>query len=93
MNNVIIFKNIKEKVSVLYPTKEALEDHTIKEIAVKDVPAGKPFAIVDAADLPSEPQEAWEVDEADLTDGTGGDYDMFITDPQHPDYVAPETAE
>ena len=34
---------------------------TIEEIAAKDVPAGKPFEIIDAADLPDrQSRNAWE---------------------------------
>ena len=47
-------------------------------IAIKDVPYNKPFKIIDAADLPQDvPQEAWTVDEADLTDGVGGESNEF----------------
>ena len=93
--NRIIYKTDEGGTAVIIPTDEALQSHTIQEIAEKDVPAGKPYKIVSVDDIPSDRtfRNAWEVDEADLTDGTGGDYDMFITDPQHPDYVAPETAE
>ena len=62
------------------PTPECLETHTIQEIAIKDVPAGKPFKIIDAselAELDEIPQEAWEIDEADLTDGVGGESNEF----------------
>ena len=36
----------------------------VEEIARKDVPAGKPFLIVDVADLPTDPQyrDAWTAD-------------------------------
>ena len=70
----IIYKNNEGGVSVIIPTPEALEQHSIQAIAIKDVPAGKPFKIVDAADIPSDRSErdAWTVDEADLTDGVGG---------------------
>jgi hypothetical protein len=64
-------------VAVVSPTPEALANHTIEEIAIKDVPAGKPFAIVDAADLPTEPQESWVIDDADLVDGIGGESNEF----------------
>lgn len=77
MNERIIYKTDSGTVAVVSPTQQALESHTIEEIAVKDVPAGKPFAIVDAADLPSDPQEAWVVDDADLTDGIGGESNEF----------------
>jgi len=93
--NRIIYKTDEGGTAVIIPSDEALQSHTIQEIAEKDVPAGKPYKIVSVDDIPSDRtfRGAWEVDEADLTDGAGGEHDMFITDPQHPDYVAPETAE
>jgi hypothetical protein len=77
--NRIIYKNNEGGVSVIIPTQEALEQHGIQAIAIKDVPAGKPFKIVDAADIPSDRSErdAWTVDEADLTDGIGGTSNEF----------------
>ena len=36
-----------------------------------------PFKIVDVADLPDAPQETWVVDDADLTDGIGGQSNEF----------------
>ena len=94
MSQRIIFMD-EGSVSVIIPTEEALQSHTIQEIAEKDVPAGKPYKIVSVDDIPSDRtfRNAWEVDEADLTDGTGGEHDMFITDPQHPDYIVPEVSE
>lgn len=89
--NRILFKNDEGGVSVIIPTESALTEHTIQEIAEKDVPTGKPYKIVSVDDIPSDRtfRNAWEVDETALTDGVGGEHDMFITDPQHPDYVAP----
>jgi hypothetical protein len=47
-------------------------------IAIKDVPAGKPFKIINVSNLPLDtPQEAWVVNEADLTDGVGGESSEF----------------
>ena len=87
----IVYKTEEGGVAVIIPTDEALQSHTIEEIAEKDVPPGKPYKIVSVDDIPSDRtfRSAWEVDEADLTDGVGGEHDMFITDPQHPDYVEP----
>jgi len=89
--NRIIYKTDEGGTAVIIPSDNALAEHTIQEIAEKDVPSGKPYKIVSVDDIPSDRtfRNAWEVDEADLTDGTGGEHDMFITDPQHPDYVAP----
>jgi hypothetical protein len=77
--NRIIYKNNEGGVSVIIPTPEALEQHGIQAIAIKDVPAGKKFKIVDAADIPSDRSErdAWTVEEADLTDGVGGESSEF----------------
>ena len=69
---VIIYNQDDGIPAVMTPTPECLKTHSILEIAIKDVPAGKPFKIVDVADLPDAPQEAWVVDEDDLTDGIGG---------------------
>ena len=78
MGQVIVFKNDAGGVSVIYPTPEALEAHGIQAIALKDVPAGKPFKIVDSSTLPDRSQRnAWSVDEALLTDGVGADYNTF----------------
>ena len=72
MTQVIIFNQDNGIPAVVMPTQEALDAHGIMAIAIKDVPAGKKFKIVDASELPTEPQETWVVDEADLTDGVGG---------------------
>ena len=93
--NRIIYKTDEGGVAVIIPTENALTEHTIQEIAEKDVPAGKPYKIVDVSEIPSDRtfRNAWEVDEADLIDGVGSEHDMFITDPSHPDYVSPEVSE
>jgi hypothetical protein len=79
MNQVIIYKQDTGVVAIVRPTEEALNAHSIQAIAIKDVPAGKPFKIVDAADIPSDrsDRDAWTVDEADLTDGIGGESNEF----------------
>jgi hypothetical protein len=79
MTQVIIFKNNEGGVSVIHPSQEALAAHTIQDVAIKDVPAGKPFKIVDAADIPSDRtfRAAWVVSNAALTDGVGGESNEF----------------
>ena len=79
MNQVIIYKQDNGVVAIVRPTEEALDLHGIQAIAIKDVPAGKPFKIVDAADIPSDrsARDAWTVDEAELTDGVGGESNEF----------------
>lgn len=48
---VIIFPQDNGSVSVIYPAPEFADQ--IEAVAAKDVPDGKPWRIIDAADLPS----------------------------------------
>jgi hypothetical protein len=79
MKPVIIYKQDNGVVAVIHPTEEALALYGIEAIAQKDVPAGKPYKIIDAAELPADrsARNAWTVDEADLTDGIGADTNSF----------------
>ena len=77
MNQFIIYNQDNGIPAVVMPTPEAIARYGIRAIAIKDVPGGKPFKIMDASDLPAAPQEAWEVDDADLTDGVGGEHNTF----------------
>lgn len=74
MDQRIIFKGDNGGVSIIIPTPEAVAKYGIDAIAKKDVPAGKPYKIVDASEIPTDRtfREAWEVDEAELLDGVGG---------------------
>jgi hypothetical protein len=58
----IIYPTDDGGVAVIIPTPEALETMSIEEIAAKDVPAGKPFKIIDVADIPTDRtfRNAWE---------------------------------
>ena len=69
----IIYKNSDGSVAVIHPTPEALEFMTIDEIALKDVPTGLPFAIVEDSEIPTDRtfRDAWTVDDSILTDGVG----------------------
>ena len=69
----IVYKNESGGVSIITPTPEALEHMTIDEIALKDVPTGLPFAIVEDSEIPTDRtyRDAWFVDESILTDGVG----------------------
>lgn len=82
MDQRIVYKNDEGGVSVIIPTLEALDMYGVEAIARKDVPAGKPYKIVDAADIPADraEREAWTVDEAELTDGIGGPHSVFDQD-------------
>ena len=74
----IIYKNSDGSVSVITPAPDALVIYGINAIAQKDVPAGLPYKIIDAIDLPSRDQrELWDVDSALLTDGVGAASNEF----------------
>ena len=69
----IIYKNSDESIAIIHPTSEALEIMTIEEIALKDVPTGVAFAIVEDSDIPTDRtfRNAWTIDDSLLTDGVG----------------------
>ena len=58
MNQRIIYPT-DDGVSIIIPAECGL---TIEEIAAKDVPAGKPYKIVDVTDIPTDRtfRNAWE---------------------------------
>ena len=62
MDKRIIYPNDEGGVSIVIPTPEYLAEHTIEELAAKDVPEGKPYQIVDVADIPADRtfRNAWE---------------------------------
>lgn len=75
---VIIYNQDNGIPAVMMPTPEALQSYGIMAIAVKDVPAGKPFKIVDESELPQWwTQETWVVLDTDLNDGVGGESNEF----------------
>jgi hypothetical protein len=61
----IIYPTDEGGVAIVIPAPEALETMTIEEIAAKDVPSGKPFKIIDTADVPTDRtfRNAWEYSE------------------------------
>jgi uncharacterized protein (DUF4213/DUF364 family) len=61
MNERIIYPT-NDGVAIIIPAPEALESMTIEEIAVKDVPFGTPYKIVDVSDIPEDRtfRNAWE---------------------------------
>jgi hypothetical protein len=65
MNQRIIYPTDDGGVAIIIPSPEALETMTIEQIAAKDVPAGKPYKIVDVADIPTDRtfRNAWEYSE------------------------------
>jgi hypothetical protein len=65
MNQRIIYPTDDGGVAIIIPAPEYLETHTIEELAAKDVPEGKPYKIVDVADIPTDRtfRNAWEYQE------------------------------
>lgn len=63
-------------ITVLYPAACGL---TVEEIALKDVPAGLPFLIVEDEEIPTDREfrAAWEADFS-TPDGYGIGYDALI---------------
>lgn len=89
MTQRIIYNNDDGSVSVIIPTPDC--GLTVEQIALKDVPFGKPFKIIATSDLPTDrtQRNAWIVDEADLTDGVGADYGNGSENP----FIMPEASE
>jgi len=60
---LIIYPNDNGGVCILTPAPEC--GLSLQEIAAKDVPAGKPWKIVDGSDIPSDRtfRNAWEYQE------------------------------
>ena len=60
MNQRIIYPTDDGGVAIIIPAVEC--GLSIEEIAAKDVPAGKPFKIVDVTDIPTDRtfRDAWE---------------------------------
>ena len=63
MNQRIIYPTDDGGVDIIIPAPEC--GLTIEEIAAKDVPEGKPYKIVDVADIPTDRtfRGAWEYQE------------------------------
>ena len=68
MTQLIIYPNDIGGVSVVVPAPEWLaeEGNTMEALAAKVVPEGKPFKIVDVADIPADRtfRNAWEYSDA-----------------------------
>ena len=63
MDKKIIYPTDNGGVAIIIPAPDC--GLTIEEIAAKDVPAGKPYKIVDVADIPTDRtfRNAWEYQE------------------------------
>lgn len=54
MEKRIVYTNDDGTLTIIIPSPQWLETHTIEELAEKDVPAGKEYHIVNASDIPSD---------------------------------------
>jgi hypothetical protein len=65
---LIIYPNDNGGIVLLTPAPEC--GLSLQEIAAKDVPAGKPWKIVDAADIPADRtfRDAWTADFTEVTE-------------------------
>jgi hypothetical protein len=63
MSKLIIYPNNDGGVAILVPSPNW--NGTIEELAIKDVPAGKPYKIIDASEIPPDRtfRDAWEYQE------------------------------
>ena len=67
----IIYKTAENTVSVI--AQSPSWEGTMEELAKKDVPTGLKYKIVEDSVIPTDRsfRNAWEIDEAELTDGVG----------------------
>ena len=67
----IIYREKEGTVAVIHTSHEW--SGTMEELAQKDVPTGLKYKIVEDSVIPTDRsfRNAWEVDEAELTDGVG----------------------
>jgi len=73
MDKRIIYKKNDGTISIIIPTEEALQTMTVEEIALKDVPTGKAYKIVNVSEISSDRtfRDAWTIADNELTDGVG----------------------
>ena len=73
----IIYPNDDGGLSVVIPSPNT--KYTIEQIALKDVPAGKPYRIIEDTDIPTDRtfRNAWEADFSN-PDGAGIGADEFF---------------
>ena len=63
MDKRIIYPNDDGGISIIIPAESV-------EAAMKDIPAGKPYKIIDAADVPADREfrNAWTADFSEVTE-------------------------
>lgn len=75
----IIFKKEDNSIGIIIPSQEAINIFGIEAIALKDVPAGLAYKIVDDSDISSDRtfRNAWEWDNTIKLDGVGSEFNTF----------------
>jgi len=75
MTNAIIYPQDNGTIAIVIPTGEL----PIEDVAQKDVPAGIPYLLIDAADIPADRtfRGAWEADFSN-PDGHGIGADAYF---------------
>ena len=73
-----IIYNTKNGLAIITPTDESIANHTIEEIAKKDVPDGIPYKIIDSSEVPEDRtfRDAWEYNIV-IPDGYGSNKSTF----------------
>lgn len=79
MDNCIIYKNSDGSLAIFTPTADVLNTYSIVEIASVITPLGSPYKIIPITDIPSnrKDRDSWTVEDSDLTDGFGAEYNTF----------------
>ena len=73
----IIYVRPEGTVTVIAPAKEW--ENRMEDLAQKCVPTGLKYKIVEDSEISSDRsfRDAWEIDEAELTDGVGADFGVL----------------
>ena len=70
----IVYRDPNDGRAIIIDPLNTETGRTIEEIAIKDVPTGCKYKIIDVGDVSTDRsfRNAWTVEESDLTDGEGG---------------------
>jgi hypothetical protein len=77
-DKVIVYNNVEHgSLNLCFPCSNI---HTLEDVALKDVPAGVPYKILDIKDLPQSEifRQAWTYDFKADSDGVGMGADAFF---------------
>ena len=75
----IVFRNPDNTIGIITPTQEALDKYGINAVALKDVPPGLEYKIINTSDIPESRtfRDAWEWDTTTVPDGVGSVSNTF----------------